>query len=490
MVKKIKYSLLFIFFTISLIGQQIPLSNQFAINKSAITPAFSGVNGNIESFLSYRNGWIGIQGAPTSALLNVNGAIGNSMGFGVSAITERSGNFSQNFISLTYAYHIYFADNMILSTGISPLYYRNHLNLSTIESYGTQFDPMLLNSDNLKIDAFDLGISFGFTAGGFRTGISVPQTIGKSFKFDELGTNFALKRHFFGYMSYLYKTDTWGVEPIVVVRSTENSPINYTGSVVLKYKDKIWTNVGYSADKSIILSIGMLSGSSLALSYAYEVGIGGISGASFGTHEITVGFLIKPAQNFKSDATVFLPSQPIDIVAQDGNLANKVAMLEAQIERNKQDGLAIDQSLQHQIDSLKGLLVNQTITNNGNPATTSIWQQRMVSQNIVFGLMNDRIMSSSFSEIDKYTQKLRADSDLKIKIEVYTDNLFSEQINLQLSQDRAESIANYILSKPGILPSQVEFVGMGSVNPIDDNTTPEGKERNNRVEFLLSKKVF
>ncbi|MBN2662184.1 MAG: PorP/SprF family type IX secretion system membrane protein [Bacteroidales bacterium] len=478
-------------FSVNLFGQQIPLSNQYAINKSAIIPAFSGYNGNIESFLSYRNGWIGIQGAPTSALLNINGALNDDMGFGFSAITEKSGNFNQNFLNLTYSYHLKFGSNMVLSAGISPMYYRNYLNLSTIQSYGTQFDPMLLNTDNLKIDAFDIGVSFGFSAAGFRTGVSVPQTIGMTFNFDELGSTFGLKRHFFGYLSYLYKTDNWGIEPMAIVRSTEKSPVNYAGSVIVKYKDKVWTNIGYSADNSIILSVGVLSGSSLALNYSYELGIGGISGASFGTHEITVGFLIKSAQTFKPEATVFLPLQPVDGIVQDANLSAKVAALEAQVKRNKQDGMAIDVDLQRQIDSLKNLLGNQVITqNNGNQTNVAIWQQRVVSQSVTFGLMNDRILSSSFSELDKYTQKLRADSDLKIKIEVYTDNMFSEQINMQLSQDRAKSVADYFLSKPGISASQIEFVGMGSINPIADNTTPEGKEQNNRVEFLLSKKVF
>jgi outer membrane protein OmpA-like peptidoglycan-associated protein len=73
---------------------------------------------------------------------------------------------------------------------------------------------------------------------------------------------------------------------------------------------------------------------------------------------------------------------------------------------------------------------------------------------------------------------------------VYTDNLFSENTNLRLSERRAKSVAEYFLSKPGIKKDQVQYVGMGSENPIADNTTPEGREKNNRVEFMINKKVF
>lgn len=487
MINKLKYSLLILIFSLNLYGQQIPISNQYSINKASIVPAFSGYNGNIESFLSYRNSWIGVNGAPSSALLNINGALSENMGFAVSAITEKSGNFNQNFLYFTYAYNIRFSPNSAISVGLTPMYYRNNLNLSTIESYGSQFDPMLLNTDNLSINAFDVGVSLGYTLYGFRAGVSVPQTIGMTFKFDDLGSNFGLKRHYFGFLGYGFKAGNWGIEPMAVVRSTEKSPINYSGSVVVKYNDKLWTNVGYSADNSIIISVGVLSGSSLALNYSYEVGIGGLTGSTLGTHEITVGFLIKSAQVFNKEATVFLPSQSGDGIAIDPNITAKIAALENQVSINESNRLTIDQDLQRQIDSLKA---NGGVVTQGGGPPSALWQQRIVSQAVNFGLMNDRILSSSFSELDKYAQKLRADSDLKIKIEVYTDNLFSDQINLQLSQDRAKSVADYLLSKPGISSSQVEFVGMGSANPIADNTTPEGKEENNRVEFLLSKKVF
>ncbi len=487
--KRILHIIILTFLSLNVMGQQIPINNQYTINKPSATPAFSGYNGNIESFLSYRQSWIGIPGASSSGNLNINGAINNSMGFGLTAITEKSGNFNQNFIYLTYAYHLRFSDDMTLSAGISPLFYRNHLDLSTIQSYGTQFDPMLLNNDNLSINAFDLGISLGFSAYGLRVGISLPQTIGMSFKFNDSGANFGLKRHYFGYLSYLYKTGNWGIEPMTIIRTTENSPVNYTGSVVVKYKEKIWANVGYSADNSALLSVGILSGNSLAVNYSYEVGLGGISGISMGTHEITVGFLIKPAQNFKPEETVFLPFQNAGTVVSDDNLADKVKMLEAQLQKYQQDGQAADTDLQRQIDSLKGL-IGQPVAQNNSTNQAQHWVQRVTSQSITFGLMNDRILSSSFSELDKYTSKLRADNDLEVKILVYTDNTFSDQTNTQLSLDRAESIKNYFLTKPGISSSQIQIQGMGSLDPIADNTTPEGRDQNNRVEFLFSKKIF
>lgn len=489
MIKKIIYSFIIVLLGFSSFAQQIPLNNQYLLSKSSVIPAFSGYNGNIESFMTYRQSWVGIDGAPQLGLLSINGSMSDAMGFGFTAMTDKTGNYGQTFIIGTYSYHLAFSEQMALSFGISPMYYRNQLNISSIESYGTQIDPMLLNTDALTINAFDVGISMGFSFNSLRVGVNLPQTIGMTFKFNDLGTNFGLKRHYFGFASYQIAAGDFGIEPSVIVRSTEKSPINYGGSVMFKYKDRVWTNLGYSADNSILLSVGVLSGKSLAISYSYEFGIAGISKAALGTHELTIGFLIKPAVKFNRNATVFLPSESVIEGTVDENLVNKIAMIDEQIKRERQERIDKDDQLQSQIDSLAGLIGNGNVTQVPVDQQDR-WLQRITSQNITFGLMSNKIFSSSFSELDKYAAKLRQNSDLKIKILVYTDNQFSESVNLQLSESRAQAVADYLLSKPGIKSDQIQFQGMGSADPIADNTTSEGREKNTRVDVLFSKKVF
>lgn len=486
MTNKILITLLFIFTSILGIGQQIPTNNQFVINRSSFIPALSGFSGNIESFLTYRQSWIGIEGAPKLALFNLNGAINDKMGLAFSFMSEKAGNFSQNYIFATYSYHIFLSENNCLSAGITPMYYRNQLDFSSINSYGTQLDPILQNYDNLSLSTFDIGISLAFNMGNLNIGFSVPQTIGLTLKYNNSNSNFGLKRHYFAYTSYKYELNDWSFEPIVNIRSTENSPINYGGSLFVKYKNRIWTNIGYNANKSYIISVGALSGNSLAISYSYEFGFSGIYASSIGTHEITIGFLIKPAQKFRQNATIFIPQK--SQIGTDPNLAIKVATMDNSIKQKFDDQQNTQQNLQKQVDSLKQVIANTTVVDTVD--RTQHWHQRIVSQNVTFGLMGDKIFSSSFSELDKYAKKLRMDKTLKIKILVYTDNLFSEEVNKKLSENRAKSVANYLLSKPGILPSQVEYEGMGDIDPIGDNTTPVGRERNNRVEFLFNNKIY
>lgn len=465
-------------------GQQMPQSKQFLINKSAYIPAFSGLNGNIEGFMSYRLSWIGIEGAPKTAFFNINGAITEKMGLGISFVNEQYGNFSTTFIIPTYAFHIPFSDNISLSLAISPLYYKNQLNFNKITSHGFQIDPLVANANNLSVNYFDVGASFILSAYNFNFGFYLPQSIAMASKYSNTSNSFQLKRHYNTFLSYSIQANDFIFEPIATFSYIENSQPFYSGSLMARYKNKIFSNIGYNADKSINFSVGFLSSNSLVFKYNYEIGFSTLAKNSIGTHEFTIGFLIRPAKNFKHLATIFLPSSS-DIQVDD----KKIAALEQKLNTEKQERIAKDADLQRQLDSLKRIKFVSNNNTTSNPSQIQ-YVQKIVTYSIVFGFMNANILPSSYSELEKFYSKLQQDQNLKIKIVVYSDNMFNDQVNKQISQMRAKAIYDYFSKQPGINPSQIEYAGMGSVDPIADNTTPEGREKNNRVEFLFSKTIF
>jgi outer membrane protein OmpA-like peptidoglycan-associated protein len=72
----------------------------------------------------------------------------------------------------------------------------------------------------------------------------------------------------------------------------------------------------------------------------------------------------------------------------------------------------------------------------------------------------------------------------KVRIEGHTDNKGSKEVNLKLSQDRASSVADWLV-KAGIDRSRLETAGYGDTRPVALNTTAKGRELNRRVEFLI-----
>ena len=86
--------------------------------------------------------------------------------------------------------------------------------------------------------------------------------------------------------------------------------------------------------------------------------------------------------------------------------------------------------------------------------------------------------------LDKAVDVLRNYPQTKWRIEGHTDNTGSYQLNMRLSEQRAASVADYLISK-GIDPSRLEVIGYGPDYPIGDNSTSSGRSLNRRVTIEL-----
>jgi outer membrane protein OmpA-like peptidoglycan-associated protein len=72
-----------------------------------------------------------------------------------------------------------------------------------------------------------------------------------------------------------------------------------------------------------------------------------------------------------------------------------------------------------------------------------------------------------------------------LQIAAYTDSVGDDHANLKLSQARAEAIEAYFITRAGIDPDRLSSEGFGETKPIATDATPEGRERNRRVEFRI-----
>jgi OOP family OmpA-OmpF porin len=111
---------------------------------------------------------------------------------------------------------------------------------------------------------------------------------------------------------------------------------------------------------------------------------------------------------------------------------------------------------------------------------------RDVFDNLTFETGKSIIKSTSFPYLDELATVLIEDPTWNLKIVGHTDNVGSDQINLRLSKARAEAVKKYLVDK-GIAITRIETAGFGETKPIASNTTPDGREKNRRVEFTIIK---
>lgn len=108
-----------------------------------------------------------------------------------------------------------------------------------------------------------------------------------------------------------------------------------------------------------------------------------------------------------------------------------------------------------------------------------------VFDNLTFETGKAIIKDNSLPYLDELVGVLKKQPMWQLKIVGHTDNQGSEQINLTLSKKRSQAVKDYLV-KSGVV-NEITTDGFGESKPIAENTTPEGREKNRRVEFYIMK---
>ncbi len=126
------------------------------------------------------------------------------------------------------------------------------------------------------------------------------------------------------------------------------------------------------------------------------------------------------------------------------------------------------------------------LSNQGCPEITQ--QDRAILeyaiQAVQFETGSSTLKTESYSVLNQVAGIMTRYPDYKLTISGHTDNVGEENNNQQLSERRAKSCFDYLISN-GSPISKISYVGYGESQPIADNTTREGRSMNRRVEFNL-----
>ena len=104
--------------------------------------------------------------------------------------------------------------------------------------------------------------------------------------------------------------------------------------------------------------------------------------------------------------------------------------------------------------------------------------------NVYFDFGKYTLRSESFAELDELVSYMKWKENERIEIGGHTDNVGNDPDNLKLSQQRAEAIRQYLIKK-GIQPARIIAKGYGATEPVADNSTDEGRQKNRRTEVKI-----
>lgn len=105
--------------------------------------------------------------------------------------------------------------------------------------------------------------------------------------------------------------------------------------------------------------------------------------------------------------------------------------------------------------------------------------------NITFPTAQSTIKPDFYATLNSVAKTLKEFNKTSITVAGHTDNVGRDDYNMKLSQDRANSVAQYLMSQ-GVPAARINAVGFGKTKPIADNSNEVGRAQNRRVEITIN----
>jgi len=141
-------------------------------------------------------------------------------------------------------------------------------------------------------------------------------------------------------------------------------------------------------------------------------------------------------------------------------------------------GALIGRRMDKQVEELQRDLEGSTVQRVGEGILITF------NEGLQFDVNSAGIRSESTSNLTKLSAVLGKYSDTDILIEGHTDSDGSDELNQNLSLQRASSVQSYLIGQ-GIPIQRISTIGYGEKQPIAENTSAAGKQKNRRVEVAI-----
>ncbi|MFL5764008.1 MAG: PorP/SprF family type IX secretion system membrane protein [Bacteroidia bacterium] len=331
--------------TTAAFAQQVPFSSQYYADPFVMNPALTGKHEGTNAFLMHRSQWTGIAGAPQTSYLTLDGPIeAKNIGLGLNLYSDQTDILSRVGGFVNYSYKLKINDENNLYIGLAAGVINNKIDFSKAVVRDGQ-DPFLFTESQSKT-AFSADFGLAYTWKALEVGVCAPQIIGNTIhykKTDEENSYYKLARHYQGSVKYTFdvvKEKEITVYPLVAVRYATGSIFQYDVNVVGDWKKYGWLGVTYHSNYAVAISGGVRY-KSLAVGYAYDLGIGKVKKYTGSTSEFLLSYTFGGGQ--KSDDVA--KDEPKDAVVDDmiAKLKAKSDSTDAEMARMKAE-----------LDKLKG----------------------------------------------------------------------------------------------------------------------------------------
>jgi len=106
---------------------------------------------------------------------------------------------------------------------------------------------------------------------------------------------------------------------------------------------------------------------------------------------------------------------------------------------------------------------------------------------VLFNFNESTLRDDAYPNLQDAVRILKENPDIRVEVQGFTDDIGTEEYNLGLSERRAGTVVEYLVSTGGIASSRLTAKGYGKTQFVASNDTEEGRQQNRRVEFVIVK---
>ncbi len=289
--KKLTYTLLITFITVSAWSQSEQIFTFNLFNQLNFNPAVAGSKEVLDAGLIYRNQWwSGIEGAPRTANLYAHMPFAkNTSGIGLNMIYDKIGLDNIFSIGGNYAYRIRFNNKNTLSLGLGARFENARSDWSEANSAVNAGDPGIGNDVGSK-STFNVGPGVYFYNRRFYLGASIPRMLANSLYTDRGQFGGDVNTYFFQGGLDLPLSQNVDLLPNIQVRYNPNSPFDLDLNLNVRFYDALMIGAAYRLDDSIDGLVVYQLKNGLRLGLAMDFTLSELNNATTGSFEIMLGY--------------------------------------------------------------------------------------------------------------------------------------------------------------------------------------------------------
>ncbi len=309
-------------------GQQRPYYTQYIMNNFIINPAVAGIENYWDVKASHRMQWVGLQDAPVTTYLTIQGPLSKNdygresatsfrapgenprgtaywqeysaaephHGAGFTILNDKTGPLNRFAAYGTYAYHIGLSPQTNLSGGISVGVTNISLDASKLNFGTINIDPAVASSGLINRFKPDISAGLWLYSKQYFIGLSAQQIIPQNIAFSDNSVSLTQNKlipHLFLSAGYRMQiSDDISFLPSTLLRYVSPLPLGIDINAKFQYQDLIWIGGSYRYKDGFAGMVGVNLNNTINIGYSYDVQTSLLNTVSKGTHEILVGFLL------------------------------------------------------------------------------------------------------------------------------------------------------------------------------------------------------